>query len=89
VLADGVPLAIGYDDRTLEGQPLRTAMWGSSDGAAWWPMDVGDLEQGVVDDVIVTGSGRILAAGRQFLSGTPSWESPHGPAVYELLRSGG
>lgn len=89
VSVDGILIAIGYDDRSSVAEALQSVMWGSTDGASWWPMPRGDLSSGLANDVFVTREGRILGPGLRFDGrATGGFSSPSDPALYELTADG-
>jgi hypothetical protein len=84
---DGVMIGVGYEFPAALDGSMRSTVWGTTDGASWWPVDAGDLDGGFVEDGIVTSDGRVLAVGRWFLGEGRTVTSPHGPAVFELRTS--
>jgi hypothetical protein len=65
--------------------PVREFLWTSDDGGASWRTGpAGDLDGGVVNDVVRVDD-KVVAVGRGWTTDeTGSWEAPFGPAVWIL-----
>ena len=65
--------------------PVREFLWRSDDGVAWRTFPAGDLEGGIVDDV-VRFNDQIVAVGRGWTTAaTGTWEAPFGPAIWTTV----
>jgi hypothetical protein len=64
--------------------PVREFVWTSGDGGNWRTAPAGDLDGGIVNDVVRIDD-QIVAVGRGWTTAeTGTWEAPFGPAVWTL-----